>query len=381
MESEVSKVGEESTVRAQMEDLKGVASGLPPSAIRDGSWFVSFLAYILGTYAETVDAAYFKRKYPNIPADAVVARRIELAQRYSAIEGGLSAGAYSTAVAATIGTGGGASPLTLPAAVTSFVVDLLYTTKLQLELAYDLSVLYGHPIDLKDPEDLYDLFRVAFGVKAGEAFRGAAGRLAPEAARVAVKQVVKGANLAALKALPVIGKYMLQRNIIKFAIPVVAVPLSAFMNHYSTGAIGRMARQVYRDKASIREAARDLVTGAKDEPLLFLQVVYATLIVNGEPSAEGSWLMNALTLDLGGTPEGTAAVNSFRGLINIDVDKVLSDAAECEPRMRTVLLEAAMRAAAVDHNVTKADRSFLRRVAERCGLTLDEAKLDRLAKL
>ena len=67
---------------------------------------------------------------PGCPSirDAVVEARIKLAARYAALEGGLSASAYTGAVAATIGSAGGASPLTASAAVLSFSADLFATT-------------------------------------------------------------------------------------------------------------------------------------------------------------------------------------------------------------------------------------------------------------
>jgi hypothetical protein len=45
-----------------------------------------------------------------------VDQRIKMAARYAALEGGLSASAYSAAVVATLGSAGGASPVMLPAA-------------------------------------------------------------------------------------------------------------------------------------------------------------------------------------------------------------------------------------------------------------------------
>ena len=158
MKAEVSK---------ELDELKDHAKQYSVDEIKSGAWFVKLLNYALETYAKRVNADYFREKYPHLPADAVIDRRIALARRYASVEGALSAGVYSLAVAATIGTQGGASPVTIPAAALSFVADLFYTTRLQLHLAYDISVLYGKPVDLEDPEDLYDLVRVAFGVKVG----------------------------------------------------------------------------------------------------------------------------------------------------------------------------------------------------------------------
>ena len=77
-----------------------------------------------------------------------------MAARYAALEGGLSAGAYTAAIAATLGSLGGASPATVPAATVTVMVDVAFITRLQLRLAYDVAVLYRVPLDPSDPDDM-----------------------------------------------------------------------------------------------------------------------------------------------------------------------------------------------------------------------------------
>ncbi|MGW2211276.1 hypothetical protein [Streptomyces sp. NPDC001781] len=66
-----------------------------------------------------------------MPADAVVDQRIKTASRCAALEGGLSAGAHTATVAATIGSPGDASP----AAVATLMVDVAFITQLRLRPA------------------------------------------------------------------------------------------------------------------------------------------------------------------------------------------------------------------------------------------------------
>src|SRR5580658_439456 len=139
--------GDKKEVNRVIDDLRAAAKSYTVDDIRDGGWFVRFLRHCIDTYAKKVNAQYFKEKYPGLPPDVVVARQVALAKQYAAIEGGLSGAAYSGAVAATIGSGGGGSPVMLPAAALSFVADLLFTTQRQFRLAYDMAVLYGVPLD------------------------------------------------------------------------------------------------------------------------------------------------------------------------------------------------------------------------------------------
>jgi uncharacterized tellurite resistance protein B-like protein len=346
--------------------------------LMSGEWFVQLVRHALETYAKSVDAEYFETKYPGLNRDAIVDRRIDLAQRYAALAGGLSASAYSAAVIATLGSKGGASPITLPAAVASFAADLYFLSRLQLQAAYDLSVLYGHPIDMNDPEDLIALIKVAFGVKAGEELQNAAAKLAPEAVRQGVRHVVRGPILHFLKALPVVGKYLLQRNIIKMAIPGVSIPLSAGLNYYLTGHIARVARQVFRDKAVIEEAAPNLIGELGDDSLLLLQVIWLVAGADGKTSEQEAWLINALAKEIQTRDEGSEVIANFRSMVDANEAGILAQLANASAEVRTRTYEAACIAAAIDHRFHRKEKQLLQRIAEASGIRYEPEKVTKL---
>ena len=217
-------------VERERAELREFVAGLSPDEIRSGAWFTKLCAQALGSYTDKVDWRYFQERYEGVPADAIVDQRIKMAARYAAIEGGLSAGAYTAAIAATIGSLGGASPAVVPAAFATVMVDVAFITRLQLRLAYDVAVLYRVPIDLSDPDDMWKLIRVAFTIKSGEAVREGVVKVVPLIVRPLIKRFYSGAVLAAAKGLPVVGKFLLQRNVIKIGIPLVGVPLAVVLN-------------------------------------------------------------------------------------------------------------------------------------------------------
>ena len=142
---------ERETVDRERAKLREFVASLSPDEIRSGGWFTKLLSIALSTYTEKVDWQYFQDRYAGVPADAIVDQRIKMAARYAAIEGGLSASAYTATIAATIGSAGGASPATIPAATATVLVDLAYITQLQIRLAYDIAILYRVPIDTDEP--------------------------------------------------------------------------------------------------------------------------------------------------------------------------------------------------------------------------------------
>jgi hypothetical protein len=305
----------------EIDGVRAFANSTNAASLKSGDWFASLLRHALDTYSKTVSIAYFRDKYPGLPADAIAARRIELAQRYAMIEGGITATAYTAAIAATIGTGGGASPLTVPGALASFSLDLFFISQLQLRLAFDLAVLYGHPIDMNDPADLYDLLRVAFGVKAGEVVRCGLRRVAPEAIRQGAKAVVQGPVLAFLQTLPLIGQYLLQRNVIKFAVPAIGIPVSMNLNHYATGRVGAQARESYRHRAAIDEATGRLVERGADMPSMLLETLWLFANADGTLAPEETWMMRSFVREFEELPGTTALLEEFASMINFSSEE------------------------------------------------------------
>lgn len=364
---------EREQVRDELGRLQRFARSLRLDEVRDGTWFSALLRHSLDSYVHEVDAAYFQRKYPGLPADAVAQARIDLAARHAGIEGGLSAGAYTVLVAATLGSGGGASPLTLPGAGASFVVDLFFVTQLQLKLGYDIAVLYGVPLDLEDPEDLWKLIRVAFVIRGGEAGLGLIGKGVPALVRPVLKRFYSRGTLAAARSLPVIGKYLLQRNVIKFTIPVVGVPLSMAINHWTTRSAGAYAMRLFRREAAVVEAARRMTAGG-DHPAELLWVLWMVVKADGLVHEHERLLLKHVTGLLRDPESELVALSELEGTVDLRRNRVwaLLEAAEGDLRP---LYEAATEAAAVDGKINVNELTVLRRLADHCLVEFDEAAI------
>lgn len=345
--------------------------------INSGDWFAKLLASALRTYAEKATPEFFAKKYPGLPTEAVVDRQVALAKRYAGIEGGLTASAYTALIAKTIGERGGKSPWTVPAALTAFAVDLFYVTRLQLRLAYDMGVLYGKPWNMDDPEDVYELLTVAFGVKATEVAMSAVNKAAPELVRQGVKRIVSGGTLKWLQGLPVIGQYILQRNVIKFGIPLVGIPLSAGMNYWTTGAIAKAARQIFRDKAVAGEQAGRFVDYSVDDGLM-VSVVWAATRADDVIKPEEMWLLTDM-VRLAEEADGLPAEGQDLGF-DVDVESLFAKVAGLEPDERDVLFDAACFAVTFDRKVHKKEREFLDALASAAGIGWDPERLKAMVR-
>lgn len=367
------------TVKKEYENLKEYSKNFTLKDLKSGLWFAKFLTYALKQYSKKVDASFFEEKYPHLPADVIINRRISLAKKYAAIEGALSTGAYTAVVAATITSGGTLSGVTIPAALSSFTADLLLLTEIQLQLAYDISILYNHKIDLEDPEDLFDLIRVSFGIKAGELLQESAAKLIPGFTRYGVTNIFKGTTLTWMKALPVVGKHLLQRNIIKFSIPVVSIPLATGLNYWITGKTSTIAKQVYRDKAAIAERANNIVESETD-PYIMLKTVLMVIQADKKTKAEEAWLINDLTKGFLSDNETETFIQDFKNIVNINEEELLEEISNLNKQEATEIYEAACYAAAVDHNLNTAEHVCLKKIAEACRAKYNKKAIEKLAK-
>lgn len=350
------------TVARERQEIREFVAGLSPDDIKSGGWFTKLLAQSLQTYTEKVDWQYFEAKYQGLPPDAIVEKRIQMAARYASIEGGLSASAYTGAVAATVGSLGGASPATVPAAVATLMVDLVYTTRLQLLLAYDISVLYRVPLDTSDPDDLWKLIRIAFTVKSGEVVREGVLKTVPVMVRPLIKRFYSRGVLNAAKGLPVVGKYLLQRNVIKVGIPLVGIPLSVVVNRQTTLIAGRHAQAVFRNEARIIQKAEALSRSAT-HPRLSLWVAWLVVRASDKITDDETTFMRHLVRLA--FEHHQVVDDELARLITIEPEDVWQRL-EAEVDDLDHLVKVAVQTAEVDGKATKRERAVIEEIRARC---------------
>ncbi len=361
---EADEAADRKVVEQEQAEIKDFVKGLSADDIKSGNWFTKLAAHAMNAYTEKVDWQYFQDRYAGVPADAIVDQRIKMAARYAALEGGLSAGAYTATVAATIGSLGGASPATVPAAVATMMVDLAFISQLQLRLAYDISVLYRVPIAVHDPEDLWKLIRVAFTIKSGEAAREGVAKAVPALVRPLVKRFYSKSVLTAGRALPVVGKHLLQRNVIKIGIPLIGVPLAVLLNRYTTLLAGRHARAVFRNEARVIELAEGMSRSSR-HPQLMLWVAWLVIRANAKAriADDEALLMRHLVRVVRERHE--VVDEQLAHVVDLDPAEVWKRV-DAEPGDLSDVLDAAERVAAVDGDVTSREKAVLKELRERC---------------
>ncbi|MFD0047579.1 hypothetical protein ACFVGV_20570 [Pseudarthrobacter scleromae] len=348
-------------VESERAKLRDFIKGLSPDDIKSGGWFTKLAATSLNSYTTKVDWQYFQEKYAGVPADAIVDQRIKMASRYAALEGGLSASAYTATVVATLGSLGGASPATVPAAIATVMVDVAFITQLQLRLAYDVAVLYRVPLDLSDPDDMWKLIRVAFTIKSGEMVREGVNKAVPAMMRPLIKRFYSGGVISAAKSLPVVGKFLLQRNIIKIGIPLVGVPLAVGLNRYTTLVAGKHAQAVFRNEARVVEIAAGL-SARSQHPQLMLWVAWWLITADRKITDDEALLMRHLVKIV--RDEHEVVDERLAQVVDVDPED-LWRRLEAETGDLSDLVAAATRVATVDGPANALEKALISELTDR----------------
>ncbi len=182
--------------------------------------------------------------------------------------------------------------------------------------------------------------------------------------RPLIKRFYSRSVLAAAKGLPVVGKYLLQRSVIKIGIPLVGVPLAVVVNRYTTQIAGRHARAVFRTDARVIELAGNLCDRG-EHPQLLLWVAWLVIMADGKISDEEALLMRHLVMRM--RDKHQVVDEQMASLVEVDPDEVWRRL-DAELGDLSDILDAASRVATVNGAINKRERAILSELQERCGL-------------
>ncbi|TEU19328.1 MAG: hypothetical protein E3J21_04095, partial [Anaerolineales bacterium] len=188
---------------------------LSPGGVRNWFWVMTKRVIEAGSQAR-LD----KYRIPGLPEEVIADQLVRNKASVSAIIGALAGLGTSTSQIFAIPTFGA----TLAIWGSVALVEMGGLSLLQLRMVQDLSVLYNVKLDPDDPQDMLTIFSFALGVKPSEALAPAAAKMAGEAAKRAIKKFISKDVLKAMQRLAaMVGIRLLQRTIIKYAVPGVSV--------------------------------------------------------------------------------------------------------------------------------------------------------------
>ena len=239
-------------VKEEVGELGGITS------LKNGDWLLKLVQKTFSTYYENATPEFFAAKYPGLDQEGIYKKLRKAAMRLSGLSGvgsGLLVSADEIFALVTGGEGLVGIPANVAAAFLTIGCEVLIVTKIQLELVARIARLYGAPLDLNDPEDVWIVLTVALGGELAQEAGKYGIKIGARLTRSAVKGLIKGETLAYLKQLVAkVGMKLLQRTIISVAVPVVSIFAGAAWNRWLTSSISKTAKKHFSAIAAERNA-------------------------------------------------------------------------------------------------------------------------------
>ena len=244
-------------IREQFEKAKKEVEELGGwEGFKGGGWFLKLVKQSFNAYYEKANCEYFRAKYPGADDDTLIKKLTGVAAKNAAILGGIVGATVSADEIAVLVTGGEAGvglPANIAIAVTAVAGELILLTRFQLQLVANIAKIMQVPLDPDDPEDILIIFAFAVGGSASEVAGKAGMRVGAKLTEIGIKKTIKKEFLNKLKDLAQkLGYKLLQKTIIKYAMPIVSVGIGATWNYVSTRTVSKIAKKHFAERKKQR---------------------------------------------------------------------------------------------------------------------------------
>ena len=361
-------------VSKELEDAKTIAKTLNFEEVKSGEWFIKLLQQVVRAYDRNARAAYFQKKYPGLSPDEIADILTSVTVKYATIAGAI------TGVAATANEIAAVSSVGLTAAlfVGSIGAEMLYLSNIQMRLVLDMSVLYDLQLDTEDPEDILLIFGYALGVAPAEALGKGLQVAAREGTKSAVKKVFSKATLEAVqKFAQRLGIKILQRTIIKYAVPIASAAVGSGYNYIATKSVAQISKAHFKNRGKVTDELRAVISKQNIYDLAIPAAAMFMAQVDGNVSPKEKELYRAMLSRM-----------SFEGHTPVDFNRLVSEEHSIldavsqieDVELRKALIELLTMMAVYDGILANEEREFLISAAERLGVSLDIEQVEKRAK-
>jgi tellurite resistance protein len=361
-------------VSKDLENAKILAKTFNIEEVKSGEWFIKLLKQVVRTYDRNGRAAYFQKKYPGLSPDEIADILVSVTVKYATIAG-VIAGVTATADEITaLGSAG----LTIPLFVGSIGAEMLYLSNIQMRLVLDMSVLYDLQLDPDDPEDVLLIFGYALGVAPTEAL-GKGLQVATRAGAItAIKEVVSKDTLKALqKFAQRLGFKILQRTIIKYAVPVASAAVGSGYNYIATKSVGEIAKKHFKNRGKVTDELRAVISKQNIYDLAIPAAAMFMAQVDGKVSPKEKELYRAMLSRMSIDEHKSI---DFNRLVS-DEHSILDAISQIEDsEFKKALIELLTLMAVYDGLLSTEEREFLTSASETLGVSLDIEHVEKRTK-
>jgi tellurite resistance protein len=340
------------------------------------SWMQRFIFREIEQRTRTRGPAYWDAQFPGRSSEQRAQARIRRMLTRATVAGVGAAAGASTAEVLSIAGEGIASIGAIPLGLLSVGAEMVYTTALEIDLAFDLASIYGVPFAQDDVGEISTLLALALGVDLVEEPHVHDKPVLPGATKMwRVMRQMQREDFAQS-----VGRGVVRQAILRNGVPVVGVIVSAAWNQI---VLRRFAHQVHtavRQRVAITQACRDMHLGEPRAARIILDGAWLIATADGNLGHHESLVLATLIDSLPVPQRLDAGEVSF----SEDEEEWFERMVALDEASRDVLLDVLSLVASADGALVTPERRFLRRVAKALGRQIDleaiERSMERLRK-
>ena len=340
------------------------------------SWMQRFIHGEIENRTRTRDAAYWDAIFPGLTPAERAQKRIDRMLVRGTIAGVAAAAGASAAELMSVWSQGTATLLAAPLGLVSVGSEMVYTTALQIDLAFDLASIYGVPFAHDDVGEISTLIALALGVDlVSEPSKhdkpAQNGQVPGETKPWRVMRQMQRDDFAQR-----VGRELIQQSVLRHIVPVASVLVSAAWNQV---VLRRYAQQVHatvKQRLAIVEACRAVQLGDADDARTILDGAWLLATADGDIEHQEAVALATLIDSLPLPQRISVKEASFPD----DEEPWFEEVVQLTGAERGVLLNVLAYVAISDGNLSNPERRFLRRLAKVLGVSVDLAAIDHMAE-
>lgn len=339
------------------------------------SWMQRFILKEIEQRTRTRDAAYWDAAFPGLTPEQRASHRIDRMLVRGTVAGVAAAAGASAAELMSMWTQGAATLAAAPLGLVSVGAEMLYTTALQIDLAFDLASIYGVPFAADDVGEISTMLALALGVDlVKEPTRhdqpvATAGETKPW--RV-VRQMQRD-DFARR-----VGRELIQQSVLRHLVPVVSVLVSAAWNQVVLRRFAHEVHAAVKQRRAIVEACRAVQLGDARSARAILNGAWLLATADGEIEHQEAVALATLIDSLPLPQRISVQEESFPDAG--DEEPWFEALPQLEPAAQGVLMKVLVYVAVADGALTTPERRFFMRLQKQLNTPIDLAAIEQIAR-
>lgn len=332
------------------------------------SWVQRFIYREIGQRTSTRGAEYWDQQFPGLSPEARAQARIRRMLTRSTVAGVTAAAGASAAEVLSVAGKGATTLAAVPLGVLSVGAEMVYTTALEIDLAFDLASIYGVPFSPDDVGEISTLLALALGVELSEEphQHDKPTSEGDTKLRRVMRQMLREDFAQNL------GKGVVRQAVMRNALPVVGIIVSAAWNQVVLRRFAQHVHAAVRRRLAITNACRNIPLGNPETARLLLDGAWLIATADGDAGHHEN-LVLATLIDRLALPE---RIDASEASFSEDEEAWFERIGVLDEASRAALVDLLALTASCDGTLNTPERRFLRRVARVLGRPIDLASIE-----